>query len=76
MLKFYCINCKWSTEWEGAMGGHGWLCDNPDNLDHYDTAIQPACRYRQKPEVINEKNDCMNYKRSSWKFWVKEDENA
>lgn len=67
-MKVYCLNCKSYREIYGDMWGYAEQCRYFRTKNH---------DYRQwwrgygKPSVLNKKNNCPNYKRTWWKFWVK-----
>jgi hypothetical protein len=47
-------------------------CGHPSNLATIDTPICQFTKPISNPEYINKDNNCKNYNRSWWRFWIKE----
>lgn len=67
-MKVYCNDCSyiWRAEYCDDQ------CRHPDNMVRID---EPICHYMSPYSKINElnkNNNCKLYKRSWWKFWVKQ----
>jgi hypothetical protein len=71
-MKVYCSNCKYLGSYEGEMGEFHYLCYHPSNIISVFNAIHIWTELIHKPEVKNKKNNCYNYKRLWYKFWIKE----
>jgi hypothetical protein len=64
MKKVYCRDCEHYKYWDVK-------CCHPNNIKAYGDYETPNTRrYRENPNVLNEHNDCPNYKRIWWKLWA------
>lgn len=71
--KIYCKNCKRLLE----TGIHGPLCilEKYYTIDYYGRKQKNLKTDSKICKFKNENNDCKDYKRKWWKFWIKEREN-
>ncbi len=67
MSKVYCIDCKYSKyDFYSDIG-----CWHHTNLKEYDSAIHRGMSPIKYTRTLNKDNNCKNYKRKWYKFWVK-----
>jgi len=77
MKKIYCNNCKyyWNSSHLLLMSSiypqSPHKCGHKTNLKTKFNAINNLYYYKKYADEINKKNDCKNYKKSWYKFWVK-----
>jgi hypothetical protein len=60
-MKVFCGNCKYKILW--------MLCKKQKKV--YED-WEKKSSYYEMCAFFNENNDCINYKRKFWKFWIKE----
>ena len=76
MNKIYCKNCKYFRQ-RGRSAYHRWDKDFPFCKVHkkkVHTFGKIKTEYGGFPNIMNENNDCKNYKRKWWKFWLRKNE--
>jgi C4-type Zn-finger protein len=73
-MKVFCINCKYHKtdihyvqKFNANVIFHN--CIHPDVIDSSPVKVQPKNIYLNG---LNLNNDCKNYKRKCYKFWIKE----
>lgn len=71
-MKVYCRHCKhvdwWNTFYRQP------ICFHPSNIMWLSSAYREIEGYKicHYLEELNSKNDCKNYKKSWYRFWVKD----
>ena len=66
-MTVYCENCKWFYD-----GDYYRNCFAPNNKIYYDTPSKRTYNLEQSYIDKNYTNNCTDYKRVWWKFWIKE----
>jgi hypothetical protein len=74
--RVYCEHCKYyynknSEHFLIYITEKPHQCGHPDNLVKKDDPIRPRIICRQYADRINRYNNCRNYKRIWYKFWIK-----
>jgi len=76
MKKVYCNTCKyyWNSIRLLLMTGNypqnPHKCEHKTNLKTKFNAINNLYYYKKSADELNKSNNCKNYKRSWYKFWV------
>ena len=67
MNKVYCNNCKYYKKYKGA----GPLKSCAPNFHRNFSKCYEYYAMKEGAKWHNENNDCKNYTRKWWKFWIK-----
>lgn len=75
MKKVYCSNCKFfyrvSTYLIIANWPKRFLCRHKSNIKIRDTYLKRSIIVKKSPDILNKDNNCLDYVKCWWKFWVK-----
>lgn len=72
MEKIYCENCKFFKHLSSIYNTHiVRQCNHPSNIEVCDHAIYKKSEPKFSCHTLNSSNNCKNYSRKWWKFWVK-----
>lgn len=78
-MRIYCNDCKWSRRLGYVVYGkvvYGKWCEREcRHKSNWGLAYSPTKKYYKRREaicVLNMENNCKNYKRRWWKFWIKQ----
>ena len=70
-MRVYCKNCKWYSGYPGVGESANYYCEHPSNLVQGHDENHSWMKNIQSPRGKNRNNNCFDYYRSWYRFWVK-----